>query len=83
MVSRSRISPTTNHFRRLPQRRAQSMSVTGRIAVQLALMNCRAFVAMQEFDWIFDGDDVVILFAIDAIEEHGQSGRLARPSGVR
>jgi hypothetical protein len=29
-------------------------------------------VIVQEFDGVFDGDDVVIFFAIDAIEQQRQ-----------
>ena len=41
-----------------------------------ALMNRGFLVVVQEFDWIFDGDDVVDL-AVDAIQKRCQSRRLA------
>ena len=41
-----------------------------RVTVKFALMNGGAFVVVQKLDGIFDGDNVVILFAIDAIEKH-------------
>ena len=50
------------------------------IAVQFALMDGGALMVMQELDWIFDGDDVVILFAVDGVEQYRQGGRLARSS---
>ena len=67
-----------NDFRRLPQGGAQGVSEAGRVAMQFALVNGGAFVVVQELDGIFDGDDVIVLLAIDAVEEHGQGGGLAR-----
>ena len=56
------------------------MSETGGVAMQFALMNGGAFVVVQELDGIFDGDDMVVFLAIDAVEQHGESGRLAGSS---
>ena len=69
-----------DHFRRLPHSGPQSMGKARRVAVQFPLMNGGTFVVVQELDRIFDGDDVVILFAIDAVEQHGKRRRLARSS---
>ena len=69
--------PHQNHLGRLPQRRAQGMSEAGRVTVQFTLMDGGALVVVQELDGIFDGDDVVVLLAIDAVKKHGQSGGLA------
>ena len=71
-----------NDLGRLPQGGAQGVSEAGSVAMQFALMNGRAFVVVQELDGIFNGDDVVILLAIDAVEQHGQGGRLARSGGA-
>ena len=68
-------------FGRLPHRRAQGVPEAGRIAVQFPLMHGGALVVVQELDGIFNGDDVVIFLAIDAIEQDRQSGRLARSGG--
>ena len=72
-----------NDLGRLPQGRAQGVGKARSIAVQLPLVNGGTLVIVQKFDGIFDGDDVVILFAIDAVEQYGQSGRLSRPSRPR
>ena len=37
-----------------------------------------AFVIVQKLDGVFDGDDVVIFFAIDGVQQHRQRGRFAR-----
>src|ERR1700728_2545562 len=49
--------------------------------MQFALMDGGAFVAVQELDRIFDGDDVVVLLAVDAVEEHSERGGFARSGG--
>ena len=53
-----------NDFRRLAQGRAQGQSETRRVAVQLALMDRRFLVAVQELDRVFDGQDVIGLFSL-------------------
>src|SRR5579859_5664413 len=65
-------------LRRLPHRRAQGVRKTWGIAVQLALVNGRAFVVVEKLDRIFDGDDVVILLAVDGVEQNGQRGGFTR-----
>ena len=40
--------------------------------MQLALMDGRALMIVQKFDGIFDGDDVVVLLAIDRVEQNCQ-----------
>src|SRR5215216_3375530 len=62
IVSRSRISPTRITFG------------AWRVRVQLALVDRRAFVRVQEFDGVFDGDDVVRLRVVDQIDDGGQCG---------
>lgn len=62
-----------DYARRLPKRGAQSEREIWCIAVQFALMDGRALVVVQEFDWIFNSDDVTGVLLVDAIEECGQS----------
>ena len=50
--------------------------------MQLPLMDGRALVIVQELNGILNGDDVVVLLAIDAIEKHGQGRGLAGASGA-
>ena len=50
-----------NDFGRLAQRGAQCQRKCRRVGVQLALVNGRFLVAMQELDGILDGEDVVRL----------------------
>jgi len=73
MVSRSRISPTRITFGP-GGGGTQGVSKACCVAVKFTLVDGGAFVVVQEFDRIFNGDDVVIFLAIDAIEERGQSG---------
>src|SRR5580698_2097475 len=49
--------------------------------MQFALMNGGTFVVVQELDGIFDGDDVVVFLAIDAIEQNCKRGGLAGSGG--
>ncbi len=67
-----------NYLGRLAHGRAQSMGKARRIAVQFALVDRRALVIVQKLDGIFDGDDVVVLLLIDAIQKHRKGRRLAR-----
>ncbi len=53
------------------------MSQADRVAVQFALMNRRAFVVVKKLDGIFDGNDVIIFLAIDAVDQYRESGRLS------
>src|SRR5581483_638656 len=50
-----------------------------RIAVQLALVNGGLLVRVQEFDGIFDGQDVVSAGFIDQVNDGRQGGGLSRP----
>ena len=59
---------------RLPQRRPQRQCEVWRVAVQFALMHGRALVVVQEFDRIFDRDDVIAVFPVDAIKQCRQRG---------
>src|SRR5438045_5877718 len=47
---------------------------------QLALVECRALRGMDEFDRVFEGDDVDGLFLVDLVEQRGQ-GRLLSAAG--
>src|SRR5882757_6123265 len=59
------------------------MGEAGGIAVQFALMDSGRFVVMQELDGIFDGDDVIIFFAVNAVEQDSEGGRLSRSGRAR
>ena len=71
-----------NYLGRLPQRRTQRVRKAGSIGVQFPLMDGAAFVVVQELDGIFDGDHVIRLLAIDAVEKDRQGGRFAGTSGA-
>src|SRR5207302_7151647 len=43
-------------------------------------MHSRPLVVMQELDWIFNGDDVEVALAIDAIQKRRYGRTLARGS---
>src|SRR5262249_26641666 len=72
-----------DYFRSLTHGRAECMSEARRITVQLALVNRRTLVIMQELDGILNGDDVVILLSIDGVEQHRQRRRLTRARRAR
>jgi len=65
-----------NHFGRLSQRRPESRCEAGRVAMQLALMHRPLLVRVQEFDRIFDGEDVLGARFVDLINQGGQRRRL-------
>jgi hypothetical protein len=62
-----------NYFRRLPKGRAQCKTKSRSIAAQFPLMHCALFVAMHEFNGIFDGNDVVGVCLIDQIDDGRKS----------
>src|SRR5258708_38197389 len=49
--------------------------------MQFALMDGGRFVVMQELDRIFNGNDVIIFLAINAVEQDSEGGRLSRTGG--
>ena len=57
-----------DHLGRLPQGRAQGQRKARRVTVQLSLVNDGTLVAVHEFHRIFDGQDVVRLGFVDAVE---------------
>src|SRR5580658_10665366 len=67
-----------DHVWRLPQGRSQSQRGAWSIAVQLALVNCGLLVSVQEFNRIFDSNDMADLLLVDPVEKRGQSRRLPR-----
>ena len=69
--------PDQDHTRCLSQCGAQGERKVWSVAVHFALMNGGFFVVVQEFDGIFDGDDVVAIFAVDAIQKCCQGRGLA------
>ena len=42
--------------------------------MQFTLMDGGAFVVVQELDGIFNRDDVIIFLAINAVQQHSESG---------
>src|SRR5579863_3045376 len=66
-----------NYLGSLPHGRTQGMGEAGRIAMEFALVNGRALVIVQKLDRVFDGDDVVVLLPVDAVEQDRKSGGFA------
>ena len=48
-----------------------------RVVTHFALVNRRTFVRVQILDWIFDRDDVVVLFLVDDVDDCCLSRALA------
>ena len=67
-----------DHLRRLAQRGAQGEGEGRRVAVQLALMDGRLLVSVQELDRILDGEDVIGPGLVDQIDDRRERRRLAR-----
>ncbi len=52
-------------LRRLPERRAQRRGEVLGVRADLALVDGRVLVRVEELDGVFDGDDVVLLLLVD------------------
>src|SRR6185503_1708541 len=72
-----------NDLRRLAQRRAQREAERRRVAVQLALVNGRLLVPVDEFDRILDRQDVNRPLLVHAIDDRRQRRGLARSGRAR
>ena len=66
-----------DHFGRLAQSGPQRQAEARGIAVQLALVNGALLVRMDEFDRIFDGDDVPRFLDVDLVDDRSERGALA------
>ncbi len=67
-----------DHVGVLAQRRPQAEREVRRVGADLALVDDRAFVAMQELDRVLDREDVVLALGVDHVEHRRQGRRLAR-----
>jgi hypothetical protein len=63
----------------LPQCRPQRQRKAGGVAMQLTLMNDAILMRMQEFDRIFDGENVDREGLVDQINDRRESRRFVRP----
>src|SRR6059058_1623204 len=62
----------------LPQAAAKSLGKITRIDVHLTLRYERFLILVQEFDRVFDRDDVAVAFLVDMIDNCGERGRFTR-----
>jgi hypothetical protein len=69
-----------NDFGRLTQGGAQREREGGCVGVQFALVNRGFLVAVEKFDGILDGEDVVSLLGIHFVEDGGERRRFAGTS---
>jgi hypothetical protein len=85
IVSRSRISPTSNEHDVgvLAQRRLERVGERQGVGAELALVDQRLLVLVDELDRILDRDDVRALCRVDVVDHRGERRRLARPGGPR
>ena len=67
-----------DHVGVLAQRRTQTEREVGRIGADLALVDDRALVLVQELDRVLDREDVVLVLGVDHVEHRRQRRRLAR-----
>ncbi len=77
IVSRSRISPTritSGSWRRAARRPRREVR---RVGADLALVDDRAFVLVQELDRVLDREDVVLALAVDHVDHRRQGRALA------
>src|SRR5207248_7247344 len=71
-----------NHVRILTQRGAQRGRKIRRVHFHFALIDEAALVAMQKFDRVFDGDQVIGARGVDAIDHRSESGGLTGTGGA-
>ncbi|RMO57057.1 hypothetical protein ALQ39_05749, partial [Pseudomonas amygdali pv. eriobotryae] len=71
-----------NHIRSLTQRVLQRRAETAGIDPHLALVDDGLLVAMDEFDRVFNGDDMAAGVAVAVIDQRCQRGRFARAGGT-
>ncbi|MNY23757.1 hypothetical protein D3C86_1574350 [compost metagenome] len=64
------------------QGRAQRLGEAEGVAVHLALVDQALLRLVDEFDRVLDGEDVVVLVAVDVVDHRRQRGRLARAGGA-
>ena len=67
-----------DHVGVLAQGGAQAEGEVGRVGADLALVDDRAFVLVQELDRVLDRQDVVLVLAVDHVDHRRQGRRLAR-----
>ena len=67
-----------DHVGVLSQGGAQAEREVGRVGADLALVDDRAFVLVQELDRVLDREDVVLLLFVDHVEHRRQGRALAR-----
>ena len=72
-----------DHVRILTERGAQSGRERRCVHFDLALVDVAFLVAVQEFDWVFDGDDMLGAGGVDAIDHGSERGGLARAGDAR
>ncbi len=66
-----------NHIRVLTQGRAQRFGKPQRVTVHLALVDKALLGLVNEFDRVFDGQDMVMLVAVEVVDHRRQGRRLA------
>src|SRR3984957_15586211 len=71
-----------NDVRVLTQSSAQRGGERGGVDFDFALVDETFFVAVQIFDRVFDGDDVLGAQRIDAVDHRGERGRLTGTGGA-
>ena len=71
-----------NQVRILTKGSAQGGAETAGVHAHLALVDESFLVAVQEFDGVLDGNDVVGALRIDAVNHRGQRGGLAASGGA-
>ena len=76
-VSSSRISPTRIDVRVLAQHAAQGALEGRRVLADLALVDDRVAVAVQELDRVLDRDDVLVHRPVHVVDHRRERGRLA------
>ena len=66
-----------HHVRVFTEGSAQRVSKALGVSVQFALVDQAIFVHVHEFDWVLDGEDVIVPLGIDLVDHGRQSGGFA------
>ena len=62
---------------------ANGLGESGRVGPHLNLFHERKLIRLLKFDWVFDGDDVVLAGAVDGIDQGRHGGGLAAAGSAR
>ena len=68
-----------HHVRVFTEGGAQRVGKALGVGMEFALVDQTIFVHVHEFDWVLNGEDVIVPLSVDLVDHGRQSGGFARP----